>query len=487
STGIVRVSSLSQNIGIMTAANAAALRLLGVSKREALGKDVNIIVPEPIAAIHPAMLVQYNSNGEDVIVNTSRIYFIKHRGGYVFPAKVNVCPQESEWVAAVEELQTSLSFVWFVGSPDNWQLVGSCKKAMTALNLEPNMMASGTIPVDRIIPNVDDVVARLQGRESGDFVRLNCLDTTDIAMSSSSVLGTDGHRNKKNGNGKRAGASAAPAHLVVHGKLQVIVLAMLDVPLYILRYRIASETEARVFDSTVVLSGRSAPLSVRPMTSSRVLSSRSFGGGAAGMKMPGGGHGAGGDISLCPVMRSIKPAAAASASGAGSHARVHAAENPHAVSASGNPSRGGSSEEVSESESESDGDERTHMLQRGRQGRTGRATIAVGAAGKRGSASASRSAVAAVGARSATSQKRASAALPSPSPRSDSEEEEDMGSGEATGSEQEEGSDAGDSADAANGSEDEDVLASEVKRAPPRPALATTPGSRRAGTNGDVQ
>lgn len=36
----------------VTDANAPALKLIGYNKREVIGRDVNVIIPDPIAAIH---------------------------------------------------------------------------------------------------------------------------------------------------------------------------------------------------------------------------------------------------------------------------------------------------------------------------------------------------------------------------------------------------------------------------------------------------
>lgn len=66
-TSIVTVSAQPGSIGIMTSANAAALRALGFnSDREVVGKDVNVVVPDPISIMHPAMLEHYNQTGNEV-------------------------------------------------------------------------------------------------------------------------------------------------------------------------------------------------------------------------------------------------------------------------------------------------------------------------------------------------------------------------------------------------------------------------------------
>jgi PAS domain-containing protein len=51
SVAIVTVSAQPATAGLITDANAAAARMFGYTKREVLGKDANVIIPEPIASV----------------------------------------------------------------------------------------------------------------------------------------------------------------------------------------------------------------------------------------------------------------------------------------------------------------------------------------------------------------------------------------------------------------------------------------------------
>jgi PAS domain S-box-containing protein len=94
---ILRVSAQSGMVGTIVEANPAALKLLGYNRREFVGHNIAAIIPEPIASVHQMYLGKYMHDGKETVVNTSRIFFVQHRAGYVFPARMNLRPLGDEW------------------------------------------------------------------------------------------------------------------------------------------------------------------------------------------------------------------------------------------------------------------------------------------------------------------------------------------------------------------------------------------------------
>lgn len=63
SLALVSISMLPETRGLIEDINVSALRLLGFNKREVLGRDINAIIPAPIAAVHPALLDLFMGHG----------------------------------------------------------------------------------------------------------------------------------------------------------------------------------------------------------------------------------------------------------------------------------------------------------------------------------------------------------------------------------------------------------------------------------------
>jgi len=67
SVAIVTVSAQPATAGLITDANTAAARMFGYNRREMLGKDANVIIPEPIASVHSQYLDDFLTDGKEVI------------------------------------------------------------------------------------------------------------------------------------------------------------------------------------------------------------------------------------------------------------------------------------------------------------------------------------------------------------------------------------------------------------------------------------
>ena len=61
--GVMSVSCLPSSLGIFTDVNAATLKMLGYNRRDIVGRNSNIVIPEPISSIHQQYLVDYMHTG----------------------------------------------------------------------------------------------------------------------------------------------------------------------------------------------------------------------------------------------------------------------------------------------------------------------------------------------------------------------------------------------------------------------------------------
>jgi hypothetical protein len=118
----------------LCACHCAAMKLLGYMKSELIGRNISVIVPEPLSAAHQAFMIRYIETGREVrlccrwlscvpmsdvsfciqtVMNTTRTVFAKHRQGYIFPLLLNVKPMENSFAGVLQRLPTQDNFVLF--------------------------------------------------------------------------------------------------------------------------------------------------------------------------------------------------------------------------------------------------------------------------------------------------------------------------------------------------------------------------------------
>jgi two-component system sensor kinase FixL len=76
--------------GIMQLFSSAAERLFGYSKQEAIGQNVNILMPEPDKTRHDGYLERYLKTNDPHIIGIGRIVTGKRRDGTTFPMHLSV-------------------------------------------------------------------------------------------------------------------------------------------------------------------------------------------------------------------------------------------------------------------------------------------------------------------------------------------------------------------------------------------------------------
>lgn len=89
-------------------ANRASERLFGWSATELLGRDVNMLMPEPERSAHPACLARFRATGEARVIGKGRDVQAQRRDGRCFPARLSVGKVEGtdppEFVGFVHDL-----------------------------------------------------------------------------------------------------------------------------------------------------------------------------------------------------------------------------------------------------------------------------------------------------------------------------------------------------------------------------------------------
>jgi two-component system sensor kinase FixL len=84
--GIITIS----DDGIITSFNAAAEKMFGYTAKEAVGKNVRILMPEPTAGRHDACIQRYLATGDAMVIGVVRELVAMRADGSTFPIELSV-------------------------------------------------------------------------------------------------------------------------------------------------------------------------------------------------------------------------------------------------------------------------------------------------------------------------------------------------------------------------------------------------------------
>jgi two-component system, LuxR family, sensor kinase FixL len=82
--------------GLITSFSAAAEKLFGYCEADVLGKNVNILMPEPHHTAHDGYLRHYLTTGEKRIIGIGRVVEGQRRDGSIFPMELSVGEARTE-------------------------------------------------------------------------------------------------------------------------------------------------------------------------------------------------------------------------------------------------------------------------------------------------------------------------------------------------------------------------------------------------------
>ena len=162
---VISIGQGSTDLGIIQSANATALRLFGYTRRDLIGRNIDVLVPEPLATVHQSFMLKYIQTGRETVMNTTRTVFGRHHDGHIFPILLNVKPLETSFAGVIAELHTSEHFILFASK--SFVVSAASLESMTLLGVRcasevlvrSSALKESIVKLTSIIPQ--DVLASL--------------------------------------------------------------------------------------------------------------------------------------------------------------------------------------------------------------------------------------------------------------------------------------------------------------------------------------
>lgn len=167
-------------------------------------------------------------------------------------------PAGNDWVAIFEELATSSSFIGFLGDAAGYRVQMCCKSAQALLGIDLVAMRAGAVSATSFLSDIPGVIGLLGARD-GAVVTLRNVAASAATTARGAGLGS---LLKAPASGEKGFGSTQ----AVTAKLQTLHIPFVATPLYILRFKRASQADqdtaaaiARIDGEALLDSGEESP------------------------------------------------------------------------------------------------------------------------------------------------------------------------------------------------------------------------------------
>ena len=164
SVGVLTISDRPDKLGHILDANSQALKIYGYTRRELIGKSMNILLPEPLSKYHDIFLQRYRETGKTIMLGTTRVAFAVHRAGHIFPVVQGIKSMDEGFGGLVQLLPTQFKFVMFMSN--SFTVTGCCQESLSMLGVTPEDVKSGSVKLSRWVQGIEEMVHVLNLRSA---------------------------------------------------------------------------------------------------------------------------------------------------------------------------------------------------------------------------------------------------------------------------------------------------------------------------------
>ena len=90
SCGVITIATSPQLLGQITYASQTACNIFGYTRSQLERRDINVIIPEPIASNHGFMLQKYLRTGRSGVIDATRFLLAKHKHGHLINIQLRI-------------------------------------------------------------------------------------------------------------------------------------------------------------------------------------------------------------------------------------------------------------------------------------------------------------------------------------------------------------------------------------------------------------
>jgi PAS domain S-box-containing protein len=143
--------------GLIETINPAAKKLFGYFQNSDLvGKNINVIIPPPLAGVHDTLMSDYLIRKTSRIVNQTRVTYGLHRFGYLMPLNLYVRWADEAAGKMVGVIQTieQPRDVHFLVDPADWTVRYATKNALDFFGIRRAQLADGGVLLPELLTDL---------------------------------------------------------------------------------------------------------------------------------------------------------------------------------------------------------------------------------------------------------------------------------------------------------------------------------------------
>lgn len=165
---VLKVDGERHSIGTLLHVNSAACRMFGRTRSQMLGRNMDMLLPPPIAAAHDTFLKSYARTGRGCLVNQTFYSFFADSGGNVVPCRVSIAeapPSDTDtapsFVGHIQRLEVAEDYVIFGPAHTGYRMLAASLPSHLLLGTNSQKLADGNISVCKHFEQVDTEHARI--------------------------------------------------------------------------------------------------------------------------------------------------------------------------------------------------------------------------------------------------------------------------------------------------------------------------------------